>query len=470
MEGCRFAENRYDLRKVGRLSPARKQAWGTCWSHGVMSSIESNLMTTGVWLESGEKGEADLSEYHMDKFNGFNRQGETGNRQKGWYSGQGPDFSGSNTDDLSSGVVVHLGGDYQMAAAWLSNSLGAVQERLTPTILSDNNGHDLFGDNDQEGVLKKNGYTYFFPKHIEWLTRKGSVVEKRNKIKEAIKKFGAVASGQKMINTPVGYTSDGAEIHVNLKESKLDHSISLVGWDDKFIFKGMTGAWIVKDSDHKKESSPKREHIGHFYLMYDDIHAGKEPMMGGVVFRDISIRKNIEIYSHSMHGWRYETDENFFEVANQFKAVGNEKLVAVGIYTLRENTSFNVRIYKNSKLVWQQNGNEKFPGFHYVPIMQPMNLSRNDQFKVALSYDNSGYAYDASFEMELLLGKLPPWGSPVIVHSKAQKGQSFYRKNSKAQWDDFHGYLSRKNKQTGVPHARNNKTANFAINAYTRVF
>jgi len=66
----------YDLRNDGYVTPVKDQQGGTCWAHGTMAAMESNLLVTGNWFiareyeyTSNEYTDTEfpyLSEYHLD--------------------------------------------------------------------------------------------------------------------------------------------------------------------------------------------------------------------------------------------------------------------------------------------------------------------------------------------------------------------------------------------------------------------
>lgn len=461
----------YNLVDFNQAPDLRAQAWGTCWIFAGFSSMESNLKKTGEWKKY-ESGPVDLAEYHLDKYSGFTRKGHPSHVQEGWYSGQGEDYPGSNTDDLNSGLVVHLGGDFKAMAAFLSNTKGAVQERLTPQIPRQGD-HELFGDRPDEGVLKEAGYTYFSPQHIEWLSFTGSESEKRNRIKMAIRDHGAVASAQVMEDHPLGVAEDGLEVHATLPpvlpDVKLNHAITLIGWDDEFEFQGHTGAWMAQDSDHENDQG---EMLGRFYVLYDDVYVGKDPEMGGVVFRGVRKTTYENIYSHALHGAQYVTDpkDKVEKIAVKFHIQEDEKLEALSFYTSVPNQSYELKVASDleiEEIFASFKGSFENPGLHFLDVEEELFLDKESGLYLILELEGSSYAYDASFEMDVALssGELPTWGEPVDVNSKAEKGEGYFFRGGS--WHDFSSFVSKFNQQKNQPHARENPTASPAIHAYT---
>jgi|GEM_PF-4416047 C1A family cysteine protease len=463
----------YNLEALDLAPDLRAQAWGTCWIFAGYSSMESNLKKTGQW-EKHESGPVDLAEYHLDKYSGFTRKGDQSHLQEGWYSGQGEDYPGTNTDDLTSGLIVHLGGDYKAIAAFMGNTQGAVQERLTPQIPRGGD-HKLFGDQFDEGILKEADYTYFVPRHIEWLSLFGTEDEKRDRVKRAIMEYGAVASAQVMEDRPLGLANNGKEIHATLKpiepDVKLNHAITLIGWDDELRFKGHQGAWIAQDSDHEND---KGEMLGRFYVLYDDAYAAKDEQMGAVIFRDVKKTDHDRIYSHALHGAQYVTSpkDNVEKLAVKFRSQEEEKLEEVSFYTTQPNQSYTLTVVESldeSKILTRFQGRFSMPGLHFLDVDQEIYLKKGEAFYLILEFEKGGHAYDASFEMDVALhsGKLPTWGDPVDVNSKAQKdeGHYFYE----GHWRDFSDFISKYNKQKDHPHAKHNATASPAIHAYTSI-
>src|SRR5262249_52302974 len=108
--------SRFDLRDVGAVTPIKQQKGGTCWTHGTMAAIESNLIISGYWKACGGEGLPAMSEYHLDWWNGFNK------------------YKNDDLEDATphpSGLRVHQGGDYRVAAAYITRGDGAITVPLT---------------------------------------------------------------------------------------------------------------------------------------------------------------------------------------------------------------------------------------------------------------------------------------------------------------------------------------------------
>ena len=436
-----------NLSSFKNTSPIKKQHWGTCWAFATISSLESNILINKL------DHTHDLSEYHLDKYNGFNRDGRVSDPKREWFSTQGEGFEGSNIDNLKQGVMVHLGGDYTVAAAYLSGTLGAVEESKTPSITSERSFRE-FGNSKTTGILLENNYTYVFPKSIQWLTLSGSDEEKRERIQSAISIHGSVASSQYMEDTPVGMYR-GSEVHLNLTKTKPNHAVSLVGWDDDFLFKGHKGAWIVKDSDHIDEETNKK--IPLFYIPYDDLITAKDKKLGGVVFKDVSKRpSNTKIYNHALHGWQYSI-ENREAVKNSYQISGRETLYGLGIYIPEPSDTIKITILKNGNKMQEIDYSSSYPGFYYLET-NSLEVNKKDTIEIIQENKSNIYALDSSFWLDILLSSEEDILKPQWIGSNASEGESLYKKNNK--WLDL---VNRQEEKSDISF----KNANFPILIYT---
>ncbi len=461
--------SRYDLRTENHVPQVKEQAWGTCWAFASALSLGSALLKEKSYSHLFPNGIVELSPYFMDKNSSFTQKGSKEHVNNTWHSGQGESSPSSKSNDLESGLIVHLGGDFQMATAFLTNGLGTVPQHQVPTI-SRTGDHKAFGDLPTQGVLKENNYQTYFAKDIKWLSLTGSTFEKRTKIKRAIIEFGAVASSEHMKENPLARASDGMLIFGNFSlDEKPNHAINLIGRDDSITHKGHKGAWIVQDSDHRtKEEKP----LGHYYLLYDDIHAAKDRLMGGVSFQNIEPTPFKKVYQHALHGFRYATTikDRVSRVANKFKAQKDHRLKGIGFYTLSDHVSYKVSLHKNINLgaFLERSGQEVYPGFHYLDLSQEkVNWQKGENLVIILELSDHQYAYDATFTMPVILGApLPPAGPPMLVKSKASTDQGHFQRKGKVKWRDFSKFISKNNPQATHPIGVEDRSANLAINLY----
>jgi C1A family cysteine protease len=419
----------FDLRDVNGtnyVTSVKDQIGGTCWTHGVMASIESNLLMTNVWDNEGEAGDPNLAEYHLDWWNGFNQH---------------------NNDDTDppdgNGLVVHQGGDYLVATAYLARGEGAVRDEdgqsyQVPPLRYDSNFH------------------YYYPRNVEWYVA-GENLANINIIKEKIMEYGAVGTAF-CVSTDFwnGY------IHYQPPDNPRDpnHAVAIVGWDDeKQTQAPKPGAWLVKNSWGRSWGNG-----GYFWISYYDKHCGQNPEMGAVSYQDVELLSYDNIYYHDYHGWR-ATMSDIEEAFNAFTSEENELLQSISFYTSTDNVEYNLIIYDrfiDGNLVHpisEISDTIQYRGFHTINLDNPIGLTAGDDFYIYVKLSTGGHAIDRTSEVPVLLGATM---QNVIVESKAHPGESYYFDGSK--WVDLYYY--RFNGQT----VGWDQTANFCIKALTNAW
>ena len=407
----------FDLRNVGGknyVSEVKSQSGGTCWTHGTMAAIEGNLLFKGTWLKTGETGDANLAEYHLDWWNGFNKH---------------------NNADLSSqgaGLTVHQGGDYRVAAAYLARGGGSVREE---------DGQSYSSPPKENS----SSYHFFYARDIEWLNA-GSNLQDIDTVKKAITENGVIGTALAW-NGDFYSNSNNTFYQPNSSSSDANHAVAIVGWDDSKVTQASNpGAWIVKNSwgsDWGEE--------GFFWISYYDKVSTHHPEMGAVSFKNVERMKYDTVYYHDYHGWR-DTKKDASEAFNAFTAKGSESIKAVSFYTAEKNVEYTVQVYSRFEngdlqdLVSTTDGVYENLGFHTVDLSWPVTLTEGQSFYVYVKLSKGGHPFDRTSNVPVLLGGS---GRPT-VESKANPGESYYKSGS-----------------TWVDLTNDNKTANFCIKALT---
>ena len=444
-----LADNSFDLRDVNGISyvsTVKSQRGGTCWAHGTMAALEGNLLISGNWSAIGMGGVPNLSEYHLDWWNGFNEHNND-----------------DTTPTIGGGLEVHMGGDYRVVAAYISRGEGSVYcDAANDNSEYDDNWYAEAPERDDLNYLK------LYVRDIEWYTA-GSDLSNIDLIKNKIMTEGVIGTcmcySSSFISNYVHYQSPSSTLLPN-------HSIAIVGWDDSKYTQAPegNGAWLCKNSWGSNWG-----YNGYFWISYYDKWCCQESQMGAVSFQDVEHLAYDHIYSHDYHGWR-DTKADCNEAFNGFVSTGLQKLVAVSFYTAVDDVNYNIKVYdsfQDGQLLNElttDSGTISYTGFHTVDLNTPIILAEGGDFYVYLELSAGGQAFDRTSEIPVLLGMVEPSElektisfdfstlgksqlsskGDIIVESVSYQQQSFYKAGST--WLDLYDF---------------NNTANFCIKALT---
>jgi len=377
----------YDLRTKNKLPPVRNQgSCGSCWAFASMASVESSLLPSQ---------KRDFSEQHLMEKHGFK-----------W----GP----------------CKGGNIDIAVAYLARWTGPLNESDLPYKYAAS-----MSETDAEKHVQN--VIYIPPR---------SGPSDNNKIKDAVKKYGAVYASMyydDLYYDPVYYS------FYNPSEEEGGHGVAIVGWQDNFDknkFKEIppgNGAFIVRNS-----WGPDWGEDGYFYVSYHDPYFAAT--YWNAAFKKPESATNYqEIYEYDPSGFTSclgYPPSNKAWFANIFKARSNTPLKAVSFYTLGVTTRYKIYIYKNvdandpasGTLAHKKSGRLTSPGY-YTLRFNKVPLKQDEKFSVVVKLETQGWQYPIPVEMPI---------KGYTKNVKAKRGQGFVSSNGK-NWGDLVTIKSCKN-------------------------
>lgn len=368
----------------GELPEIRDQGqWGTCWAHAAIASVETNMVKKGL----ADASDVDYSERHLS-----------------YFSHRRNPALGDGDDAFSSEYGWYGGGNQYQAMATLANWYGAAPEEDYP--------YAPYGEMED---LTESDRTA----SASHLTD-ASLLTDASDVKRAVMENGAVM---------VSYYSGGGtiasaqEFVYHAEAGDMDHSVSIVGWDDAFDKSRFddagrkpekNGAWKCRDS-----WGSGRGDGGYFWISYEDATLG-----GFCSFQAEGTDQYDKVYSYD--GAMALAYIGYDESANLFRADEVEKLNAVSFYA-NKNYDYRIEIYagvngamespEDGLPVYAQEGSLPYPGYHVIPLENGVILDAGTDYAVAVKLiSKDGQTASSCFETTAYGGNY-----------SSEPGQSFFR-------------------------------------------
>ena len=262
----------------------------------------------------------------------------------------------------------------------------------------------------------------------------------REKVKNAIKTYGAASSGLFYNET---YYNTVTAAYYNGDIMDANHAVTLVGWDDNYSRMNFlsahrpaqNGAWLVKNS-----WGPEFGKNGLFWVSYEDVSMCAEE----VTALDFAPADRYD------RNYQYDGTPGFATlnyangsatIAATYTAADNELLEAASLlHYANGKTAYTLDVYKNPTAKNPASGTKiatvsgafATSGLFTVPLQTPVELQKGDRFSLVFTLTCPfGLQVTVALPNENLMAD----GS-LIAHNTAAAGQGFYMK--KGTWYDLY--------------------------------
>lgn len=419
-------ESRFDSREHGILSPVRNQSpWGTCWSFAAMGGMETSLAVQGIDMS------ADLSERHLAYFTYHTGYDMLGNAQ-----GDTITWTGSYS-------YMNAGGNTYRSSMRLMNWQGAASEAGYPYPDSNSSAEPA------SLALESAQDDSYHMRSCYFLDTNANDPETIKNVKELVWRYGAVDWSYYHDDSYYNYSTeayyDYNYDYESSGESRTNHEIMIVGWDDDFpkerflVQPQSDGAWIVRNS-----WSEDWGENGYFYISYEDVSLGRGNA-AAVIVADVG-NKYDNNYFYGNTGTYSSIGIRKAAQVYEVKGISEdrEELRAVSFMTGSTNTRYKLQIYKNPKrvngvvqdpasgtLAAELEGTTTYAGIYTVDLNRPVAFEAGDYMSVVISFPSSnGFIY---------IDKSSVNGN-VTYYNQTNPGESFYSMSASAGgWYDMDG-------------------------------
>ena len=411
-----------------------QQATGTCWAHSGLDAVESNLIKKGLV----DRNTINLSEAHLAWFcrvKGSNPQDILANEgydEFDKFDGKVSSFYGGSTLYITSSLAAGIG-------AVNEAELRDLTDYNSANLLMKNN-KDLAADSsafyDQlDNIEEKYGQLKYQSDYIltdvtryninVWKEDGTADLSRPNALKAALMEKGAIKVSL-TLNQATSGTYGKYSCYYNKKDTKTNHAVLLVGWDDGFSknnFKDTPpgdGAWLLKNSWGSDFSDN-----GYFYVSYydtsiqaaDSIEATRRSDYGDTIYQ----------YYHISSGFTYYYTNG---IAGQviYKAEDNNPLTAVGIEFWNPNIEYTIEIktgvtpgQPSSGQVVESSvtsGTQVASGYHVIKLANDVAVKKGEYYSVTVKYpqehaylvrDMAGYKSGTNYYTWYKDGVLGTW-------------------------------------------------------------
>ena len=338
---------RFDLRDWYWVTPVKNQGdKGACWTFGMLSSLESALLKAcGI--------STNLSENNMQNtMLKYSKYGYT---------------------------YAHEFGGNTMAVSYLVGWLGAFSE-----------DYDSYDELGKISPIIQSGDDF----HVQDVMFVSMVENNGSYVKAAILQHGVVDGafyGQATAGgAPNPYFNPKTSAQYVNESIPAVHEISIVGWDDNYsrfnFLEGCQppgdGAWIIKNSMGKDWGDN-----GYVYVSYYDKTLSISTDIGEWI---TSILFENTVPYNKNYQREFCWDNNFIHddnisYANQFVALDDDLVAAVGTYFEGAGVNYTVEIYVNDELKLTQDGVSPYFGYHTIKLDKYIPIKAGDIFYAVIN-------------------------------------------------------------------------------------